>query len=88
MHAMVFQVKIHNQEEARRILDEQIVPGVAGAPGFVAAYWVETADGAGTSVIVFETEEAVNRAAASGPRPTSDALTVESFTIGAVVAHA
>lgn len=88
MHAMVFQVKIHDQEEARRILDEQIVPGVSGAPGFVAGYWVETTDGAGTSVVVFESEETANRAAASGPRPQSDALTVESFTIGAVVAHA
>jgi hypothetical protein len=85
---MVFHVKIHDQEEAKRILDEQIVPGVSGAPGFVAGYWVETGDGAGTSVIVFESEEAANRAAASGPRPQSDALTVESFTIGAVVAQA
>jgi hypothetical protein len=85
---MVFQVTIHDQEEATRILNEQIVPGVSGAPGFVAGYWVETADGAGTSVIVFESEEAVNRAAASGPRPESDALTVDSVTIGAVVAHA
>jgi hypothetical protein len=85
---MVFQVKIHDQEEARRILDEQIVPGVSGAPGFVAGYWVETQGGAGTSVVVFESEEAANRAAASGPPPDSDALTVESFTIGAVVAHA
>jgi hypothetical protein len=85
---MVFQVKIRDPQEAKRILDEQIVPGVSRAPGFVAAYWVETADGAGTSVIVFESEEAVNRAAASGPRPQSDALTVESFAIGPVVAYA
>jgi hypothetical protein len=85
---MVFQVKIHDREEAKRILDEQIVPGVSGAPGFVAGHWVETADGSGTSVIVFESEEAANRAAASGPRPESDAITVESFTVGAVVAHA
>jgi hypothetical protein len=87
MHAMVFQVKIRDQQEARRILDEQIVPAISSAPGFVAAYWVETGAGAGTSVIVFESEEAVNRAAAAGPRPQSDALTVESFAIGAVVAH-
>jgi heme-degrading monooxygenase HmoA len=88
MHAMVFQVKIHDREEAQRILNEQIVPGVSGAPGFVTGYWVETADDAGISVVVFESEEAVNQAAASGPRPESDALSVESFTIGAVVAHA
>lgn len=88
MHAMVFQVKIHDQEEARRILDEQIVPGLSSAPGFVGGYWVETTDGAGISVIAFESEEAVNRAAASGPRPHSDALTVETVTIGAVVARA
>jgi hypothetical protein len=69
---MVFQVKIHDQEEAKRILDQQIVPGVSGAPDFVAGYWVETADGAGTSVIVFESEAAANRAAASGPRPMSE----------------
>jgi hypothetical protein len=39
-------------------------------------------------VVVFESEEAANGAAGSGPRTQSDALTVESFTIGAVVAHA
>jgi hypothetical protein len=85
---MVFQVKIHDQQEANRILDEQIVPGVASAPGLVAAYWVQTTEATGTSVIVFESEEAVNRAAASGPQPRSEALTVEGFAIGPVVAHA
>jgi hypothetical protein len=85
---MVFQVKIHDEDEAKRILDQQIVPGVSSAPGFVAGYWVATADGMGTSVVVFESEEAADRAAASGPRPQSDALTVESFTLGPVVAHA
>jgi hypothetical protein len=87
MHAIVFRVKIHDQERATEILQQHIVPAVSRAPGFVAGYWVGAAEGAGTSVIVFETEEDATRAT-SGPQPQSDALSVESVTIGPVVAHA
>jgi len=88
MHAIVFQVKIHDREEADKLLHEQFVPQMSQAPGFVSAYWVQTRAGAGTSVIVFESEEAVRRVAEGTPRVQSDALTVESVDFGEVVAHA
>lgn len=88
MHAMVFNVKIHDREKADRLLNEQFVPGMSQAPGFVAAYWVQIGEDGGTSVIVFESEDAVRRVAENAPQAPSDVLTVESFDIGEVVAHA
>ena len=87
MHAIVWRVTIHDQDEGNRLLHEEFVPGVSQAPGFVAGYWVQTGENHGTSVIVFESEEAARRVA-DGPAPQTDALTVESFEIGEVVAHA
>ena len=87
MHAIVWRVTINDRDEADRLLRDEFVPAVPRAPGFVGAYWVETGDNHGTSVIVFESEEAA-RAVADQPTPETDALTVESFELGEVVAHA
>ena len=88
MHAIVFRISINEQEKADRLLHEEFVPGMSQAPGFVAAYWVSIGENRGTSVIVFESEEAARRVAdASGP-PQTNAFTVDSFDIGEVVAHA
>ena len=89
MHAMVFRITINEQEEADRLLHEEFVPGMSQAPGFVAAYWVSIGENQGTSVIVFESDEAARRVAdANVPPPQTDAFTLESFDIGEVVAHA
>jgi heme-degrading monooxygenase HmoA len=88
MHALVFRVTIHERTEADRLLHEQMIPGVSSAPGFVAGYWVSTDEGKGTSVIVFESEDAVRRVAESSPRYETDAFTVDSVEIGKVDAHA
>jgi hypothetical protein len=88
MHALVFRITIHNPEEADKLLNEQFVPGARRAPGFVTGWWVELPPNGGTSVIVFESEAAAKAAAAQAPRPETDAVTLESFTIGKVVAHA
>jgi hypothetical protein len=34
-----------------------ILPTVDSAPGFVAGYWLEPADGQGFAIILFQTEE-------------------------------
>src|SRR5438876_10448060 len=41
MHAALVSVTIDTgkEDEARRLLNEQIVPMVKGSPGFVAGYW-------------------------------------------------
>lgn len=88
MHAMVFRITINDQVESDRMLREEFVPGMSQAPGFVTAYWVSTGDKKGTSVIVFESEDAMRRVAEAGPPPATDVFTLESFEMGEVVAHA
>ena len=88
MHALVFRVRIHKRAEADRLLHEQMVPGMANAPGFVAGYWVQSNENRGTSVVVFESEDAVRRVSEASPRFETDAFTVDSVEIGEVVAHA
>jgi hypothetical protein len=88
MHALVFRVRIHERKEADRLLHEEFVPGLSQAPGFVAGYWVNTGEDGGTSVVVFESEEAARRTAERTDPPETDALTLESLEIGEVVAHA
>ena len=88
MHAVVFRVTIHQQDEALRILHEELVPALSQAPGFVAGYWVSIGDNQGTSVIVFESEDAAQQAMQSGEPPPPEVFTVDSFDIGEVVAHA
>jgi hypothetical protein len=87
LHAIVWRVTIHERNEADRMLREEFVPGVSQAPGFVGAYWVQTGENQGTSVVAFESEEDARRVA-DQPAPETDAFTVDTFEIGEVVAHA
>lgn len=87
MHALVFRVTIHEREEADRLLQEEFVPGMSQAPGFVAGYWVQVGETQGTSMIVFDSADAVRRVTGQPP-PETNAFTVDSFDIGEVVAHA
>lgn len=87
MHALVFRVSIHEREEADRMLHEKLVPGMSDAPGFVAGYWVQVGENEGTSMIVFDSEQAARRIAEQPP-PQTSAFTVDSFELGNVVAHA
>lgn len=47
---------------AAQALMSDILPTVRSAPGFVAGYWLEPADGNGFSVVVFETEDQARHA--------------------------
>jgi hypothetical protein len=87
MHAVVVNVTIHDTEAARAALRDQVVPRVSGSPGFVAAYWVDVGDGHGTSVAVFESEDAA-KTAAKQARAAGDFVTFDSVKVGEVVANA
>jgi hypothetical protein len=89
MHAVVVKVSIHDADVARKVLDEEVVPRVSSAPGFVAGYWTWADDrSTGQSMIVFESEEAA-RAAADQIRATvPDEVTLESADVREVVASA
>jgi hypothetical protein len=88
MHALVFDVTIRDRAQGEQFLKERIVPGVSQLPGFVAGYWVNIDESRGTSLVVFESEEAAQSAMEGGPRPPEEAVTINSVALGEVVAHA
>jgi hypothetical protein len=87
MHAVVLNVTINDPDAARAALRDQIVPQVSGTPGFVAGYWVGLDGGRGTSVVVFESEDAARSAAAQAQSP-GEFVTFDSVEVGEVVANA
>lgn len=89
MHAVVVSVTINDFDQARGMLQEQIVPQVKQAPGFVAGYWVAF-DGhqSGKSVIAFESEEQAQNAAKMVGQAENQGVTFDSIEVGEVVASA
>jgi hypothetical protein len=91
MHAVVVRVNITDAEGGEKMLHEEVVPAVSQAPGFVAGYWTRAEDGSnGMSMVVFESEEAANGAAARlrDQGPGSDAVSLDSVEVREVLAHA
>ena len=90
MHAVVTTATIHDLDRGRKFLNENGIPHLKQAPGFVAGNWVSLDDGTGRGIVVFESEEAA-RAAAEQIRanpPAGDAVTIDSVEVGEVVGHA
>jgi hypothetical protein len=52
VHAVVVNVTITDFERARQGLQEQTVPAVSQAPGFVAGYWTRSEDNRGLGLAV------------------------------------
>jgi hypothetical protein len=88
MHAVVVKVTINDEEEGLKFLREQVVPRVSQAPGLKAGYWVRLPGNKGTSVIVFESEDAARAVADQISPPPSGATTLDSVDVGEVVANA
>ena len=87
MHAVVIKVTIDEQEGATvEHLRNEIVPRVAQAPGFVAGYWVRLSETKGTSLVVFESEEAAQ--GAKERLQLAPGVTLDSAEVGEVVANA
>jgi hypothetical protein len=87
MHAVVLNVRVSDPDAARSALWDEVVPQVSGTPGFVAGYWVGLDGGRGTTVVVFESEDAARSAAVQAQAP-GDVLTFDSVEVGEVVANA
>ena len=87
MHAVVVNVKIKDPDAATAALREQVVPQISGTPGFIAGYWVGLDGDRGTSIVVFESEDAARRAAGRAEAP-GDFVTFDSVEVGEVVANA
>lgn len=89
MHAVVVRVTVNDGETATRFLREEVIPRISQAPGFVIAHWVRLEGGNhGTSMLVFESEDAARQAKEQIQPPPDDAAVIESVEIGEVVANA
>jgi hypothetical protein len=79
MHAVVATVRVDDFGAARAALGDLRLKLVPRAPGFVSACWLEPVDGIGMSVIIFDTREHAEQAAAYPvpPLPGVTPLTVE-----------
>ena len=87
MHAVVVRVRIQDEEAATKALQEQVVPRVSQAPGFIAGYWTRK-DNAGLSMIVFESEEAAQAASKQVQSGMPGAVTLDGVEVREVVANA
>ena len=91
MHAVVTRVTVQEGETATEQLRENIVPAVKQIPGFVAGYWVRLEGGdEGNSIVVFESEDNARQAAERAKEMVeqNDGVTLQSITVGEVVANA
>ena len=87
MHARVIHANIADLAEAKRSLDEEVIQGIKGPPGFLGAYFTAVDDSRGISIEVFETEE---QAHATAPPEGAEApgVTVGTIEFGAVIGSA
>ena len=87
MHAVLATVSIKDVQVAREALAGLRLNLVPRAPGFVSAYWLEPVDGTGMSIIIFETREHAEKAAAY-PLPPLPGVTPLTLEIREVYASA
>jgi hypothetical protein len=88
MHATVVHVNIHDQAEAKRALDQEFIPMLRGAPGFVGAYFVAVDEAHGVSIQVFETEEQAKAAAPPETGPGMGGVKLDTVQFGDVIGAA
>jgi hypothetical protein len=89
MHAVVIDVTFKDDVSAAQAELDQLVPQVSAAPGFVAGYWIALSESKGTSVVVFESEEAARallQMVQGGDPPMT--VTTDRVEVGEVLAHA
>jgi hypothetical protein len=75
-------------DASRSMLNEQVVPMVKAAPGFVAGYWTEPANGRAFSVVVFESEEQARAVAPPSGSSPAAGVVVDTLELREVIAHA
>ena len=91
MYAVVVNVSIAPGQfpAARKALNEQVVPRVKQAPGFVKGYWTVRDDSSqGTSMAVFRTKQDADSAvAAIRSAPPPPGVSVNSAEVREVIAE-
>jgi hypothetical protein len=87
MHAVVINVTINDKESSMTQLQEDVVPRVKQAPGFVTGYWARKGN-RGMSFVVFESEDAANNAREMARGIAATGVTVDNAEVREVVANA
>ena len=93
MHAVVGQVRVDKtrEDEARKLLDEFVLPSAKGLSGFKSGFWAREVDGdLGHSLLLFDSEENARAAAAQiaeGP-PSGAPVSFVSVSVCEVLAQA
>jgi hypothetical protein len=87
MHAVVINVSFTDFAAAKGTLGA-LVPQVSSAPGFVAGYWIAISEAKGTSVVVFDSEDAADLFMGMMQAAPAMSVTVDSVEVGEVIAHA
>jgi hypothetical protein len=90
MNAVVVKSTVNDDEQGRTFLREVAIPRIKQAPGFVSGAWVKLGGTDGTSMLIFESEEAARGAVEQLRQnpPPSSAVTINSVEIGEVVEQA
>jgi hypothetical protein len=83
MHAVLVYLKIDSSQApaAAVAFTRDILPKVKGAPGLVAGYWVDPADGQGFGFLVFENEEQTVSATPPATEWSAPGVTVERVDV-------
>jgi hypothetical protein len=87
MHAIVIHANITDLAEAKRGLEEEIIPMMKGFPGFLGAYFVAVDDSHGVSIELFENEEQA-RTAAPPEGTGAPGVTLVTLQFGEVIGSA
>ena len=87
MHAIVIHSNVTDPVEAKRGPDEEVMPFMKAAPGFLGAYFVVVDDTHAVSIEVFETEEQA-RAVAPPKGTEASGVTLDTIQFGAVIGAA
>lgn len=88
MHAVVVTVQVDDYDEARKTLNERVVPMVSKQPGFVTGVWLAPEDGKGNSIAVFETADQARSMADMVRQVAPSDVTVEDVSVREVAAQA
>jgi hypothetical protein len=90
MHAalMTLTIDLDQAPAAAKALVNDLLPKVRSAPGFVAGYWLEPADGRGFSIVLFETEEQARQAAPPATSWAAPGVSIDGIEFRRVAATA
>ncbi len=88
MHAMTVEVDVRDPEKGRQRLQEDVIPRLASAPGFIAGYWLAPQDGRGCSLVVFVSVGEARAVAEQARQSGIDEVTIVDVQVREVIVHA